>query len=166
MACALGMFFEPAVQHVGVHPVLPGQRCDGNTGLLARRHQLGLELWRVGPVCAMGRAYRRRRVFEHGVHDGLRAHDLARELAFAQDGFTGRLRLKHICNAFETVAEEPFFTLWMNLGRLIGYLESNDRYLVNYSRRHYKGLPISSSIAESAVNEVVSWRMAKKRQMR
>ena len=75
-------------------------------------------------------------------------------------------RLKHICNAYETVTEEPFFTLWMNLGRLIGYLESNDRYLVNYSRRHYKGLPISSSIAESAVNEVVSWRMAKKRQMR
>ena len=54
----------------------------------------------------------------------------------------------------------------MNLGRLIGYLESNDRYLVNYQCRHYKGLPISSSIAESAVNEVVSWRMAKKRQMR
>ena len=54
----------------------------------------------------------------------------------------------------------------MNLGRLIGYLEWNDRYLVNYQCRHYKGLPISSSIAESAVNEVVSWRMAKKRQMR
>ena len=54
----------------------------------------------------------------------------------------------------------------MNLGRLIGYLESNDRYLVNYQRRYYKGMPISSSIAESAVNEVVSWRMAKKRQMR
>jgi hypothetical protein len=53
----------------------------------------------------------------------------------------------------------------LNLGRLIGYLESNDRYLVNYSRRHFKG-PISSSISESAVNEVVSWRMAKKRQMR
>lgn len=75
-------------------------------------------------------------------------------------------RLKHICKAFEMVAGEPFFTLWMNLDRLIGYLESNDRYLVNYRRRHYKGLPISSSIAESAVNEVVSWRMAKKRQMR
>ena len=75
-------------------------------------------------------------------------------------------KLKHICNAIEMVAGEPFFTLWMNLGRLIGYLESNDRYLVNYRRRHYKGLPISSSIAESAVNEVVSWRMAKKRQMR
>jgi hypothetical protein len=38
--------------------------------------------------------------------------------------------------------------------------------LVNYSARHRKGLPISSSIAESAVNQVVSYRMAKKRQMR
>jgi hypothetical protein len=38
--------------------------------------------------------------------------------------------------------------------------------LVNYSARHRKGLPISSSIAESAVNQVISHRMAKKRQMR
>jgi hypothetical protein len=38
--------------------------------------------------------------------------------------------------------------------------------LVNYGARHRKGLPISSSIAESAVNQVVSYRMAKKRQMR
>ena len=38
--------------------------------------------------------------------------------------------------------------------------------LVNYGARHRKGLPISSSIAESAVNLVVSHRMAKKQQMR
>ncbi|NPT58280.1 hypothetical protein GNZ13_27895 [Paraburkholderia sp. 5N] len=38
--------------------------------------------------------------------------------------------------------------------------------MVNYGARHRKGLPISSSIAESAVNQVVSHRMAKKRQMR
>ena len=75
-------------------------------------------------------------------------------------------RLKRINDAFGIVAAQPYFTLWMNLARLIGYLESNDRYLVNYQRRHYKGLSISSSIAESAVNEVLSWRMAKKRQMR
>ena len=35
-----------------------------------------------------------------------------------------------------------------------------------YGARYYKGLPISSSIAESAVNQVVSHRMAKKQQMR
>ena len=43
---------------------------------------------------------------------------------------------------------------------------SNRRTLVNYGARHRKGLPISSSIAESAVNQVVSHRMAKKQQMR
>ena len=37
---------------------------------------------------------------------------------------------------------------------------------MNYGARYYKGLPISSSIAESAVNQVVSHRMAKKQQMR
>src|SRR5689334_17590405 len=46
------------------------------------------------------------------------------------------------------------------------YLESNSRYLVNYGWRYRRGMPISSSIAESAVNEVVSLRCAKKRQMR
>jgi len=48
----------------------------------------------------------------------------------------------------------------------VAYLRNNAHTLVNYSARHRKGLPISSSIAESAVNQVISHRMAKKRQMR
>jgi hypothetical protein len=39
-------------------------------------------------------------------------------------------------------------------------------YLVNYGARRHRGLPIASSIAKSAVNEVVSHRMAKRQQMR
>jgi hypothetical protein len=46
------------------------------------------------------------------------------------------------------------------------YIENNAGMLVNYGMRYYKRLPISSSIAESAVNLVVSHRMAKKQQMR
>jgi hypothetical protein len=46
------------------------------------------------------------------------------------------------------------------------YLRNNAHTLVNYGARYCKGLPISSSIAESAVNQLVSHRMAKKRQMR
>jgi hypothetical protein len=46
------------------------------------------------------------------------------------------------------------------------YLRSNDSYIVNYGRRYRKGLPISSAIAEPAVNQVVSSRMAQHRQMR
>ncbi|MFL9936875.1 hypothetical protein P0D88_49850 [Paraburkholderia sp. RL18-103-BIB-C] len=56
--------------------------------------------------------------------------------------------------------------MWWNLNTISSYLKNNARTLVNYGARHRKGLPISSSIAESAVNHVVSYRMAKKRQMR
>ena len=56
-------------------------------------------------------------------------------------------------------------TLWGNLRKAANYVSDNPG-LVNYGRRHRKGLPVSSSIAESAVNQVVSLRMAKKRQMR
>lgn len=62
--------------------------------------------------------------------------------------------------------EYEFSRLWWNLHGVACYLRSNAPYLVNYARRYYKGLPVSSAIAESAVNEVVSLRMAKKRQMR
>lgn len=74
-----------------------------------------------------------------------------------------RLKLRYI--AFDIVTGD-LFALGMSLGRLFKYLESNDWYLVNYGRRHYKGLLISSVIAESAVNEVISSRMSKKRHMR
>ncbi|WP_051888025.1 ISKra4 family transposase [Caballeronia sordidicola] len=57
-------------------------------------------------------------------------------------------------------------TLYWNLGRLYFYIENNAGTLVNYRMRYHKGLPISSSIAESAVNLMVSHRMAKKQQMR
>jgi hypothetical protein len=54
-----------------------------------------------------------------------------------------------------------FSTLWWNLHRLSCYIDNNAGTLVNYGARYHKGLPISSSIAESAVNQVVSHRMAK-----
>ena len=57
-------------------------------------------------------------------------------------------------------------TLIWNVGKLLGYLGSNKRYLVPYAARYRAGLPISSATAESAVNELVSTRMAKGQQMR
>jgi hypothetical protein len=59
-----------------------------------------------------------------------------------------------------------FGTPWWNLRGVAGYVRNNTSALVNYGARYRKGLPISCSIAESAVNQVVSLRMAKKRQMR
>lgn len=66
---------------------------------------------------------------------------------------------------------------WDRLGREItsakwlvwqvcSYIRSRTRFLVNYDARHRKRLSISSSVAESAVNQVVSVRMAKQQQVR
>lgn len=76
-------------------------------------------------------------------------------------------RLKRIHDMFGLVPEDSaHMALWWNLRGTYWYLESNGKYLVNYGWRYRRGMPISSSIAESAVNEVVSLRCAKKRQMR
>ena len=65
-------------------------------------------------------------------------------------------RLKRVHDAFGLVPDKEFSTLYWNLRHAFWYLRSNAQYLVNYARRHHKRLPISSAIAESAVNEVVS----------
>ena len=75
-------------------------------------------------------------------------------------------RIKEIHDALELRLDSQLSPLWWNLREIFWYLESNERYMVNYSRRHRKGLPISSAMAESAVNQVVSIRFAKKQQMR
>lgn len=54
VAATVFMFLEPAVQYVGIHQVLSGQRSNGNPGLLARGHQFRFEFWRAGPVGASG----------------------------------------------------------------------------------------------------------------
>jgi hypothetical protein len=47
-----------------------------------------------------------------------------------------------------------------------GYINANAAHIPNYGERHRCGEPISSSIAESTVNQVISRRMVKKQQMR
>ena len=74
-------------------------------------------------------------------------------------------RLKALDGKLSARPQYEGSTLWWNLRKAACYIRDNPG-LVNYARRHHKGLPVSSSIAESAVNQVVSLRMAKKRQMR
>jgi hypothetical protein len=77
-------------------------------------------------------------------------------------------RLKILHDMLDDIPpEDPTLRpLWWNLRGTYWYLDLNRKYLVNYDWRYRRGMPISSSIAESAVNEVVSLRCAKKRQMR
>ena len=88
----LAVFLEPAVQHIGVHAVLQGDRGNRGAGLLASRHQFGLELWGVGAVRTPHRIAGCLRDFEHHVHGRLRAHDLPQADQVIQDGLATRLR--------------------------------------------------------------------------
>ena len=45
-------------------------------------------------------------------------------------------------------------------------LEHNEAALVHYDARRRRGEPIATSFVESAVDEIIAWRMAKARQMR
>jgi hypothetical protein len=75
-------------------------------------------------------------------------------------------RLNRLHSALEAWPEHWSSRLAWNVRIVRRYLEMNRHYLVNYGVRYRKGLPISSGIAESAVNQVASHRMAKKQQMR
>ena len=49
---------------------------------------------------------------------------------------------------------------------LLTYLKRNEAALVHYAARRRRGEPIATSFVESAVDEIVAWRMAKAQQMR
>jgi hypothetical protein len=49
---------------------------------------------------------------------------------------------------------------------LLAYLERNEVALVHYAARRRRGQPIATSFVESAVDEIISWRMSKAQQMR
>jgi hypothetical protein len=53
-----------------------------------------------------------------------------------------------------------------HVAELLGYLERNQAALVPYAARRRRGEPISTAFVESAVNEIVAKRMAKRQQMR
>ena len=56
--------------------------------------------------------------------------------------------------------------LRQHVADLLGYLKRNEAALVPYAARRRRGEPIATSFVESAVDEIVSWRMAKAQQMR
>jgi hypothetical protein len=56
--------------------------------------------------------------------------------------------------------------LWQRVAGLRGYLQRNKAALVPYAARRRRGEPIATSFVESAVDEIIAWRMAKAQQMR
>ena len=56
--------------------------------------------------------------------------------------------------------------LRQHVADLLGSLERNEAALVHYAARRRRGEPIATSFVESAVNEIIAWRMAKAQQMR
>ena len=49
---------------------------------------------------------------------------------------------------------------------LLGYLGCNEAALVPHAARRRCGEPIATSFMESAVDEIIAWRMTRKQQMR
>ncbi len=66
----------------------------------------------------------------------------------------------------EPAAEAKVRRLVARCAELRSYIESNEGALIDYGQRHRAGKPISTSRAEGTVNQLVSARMNKRRQMR
>ena len=62
--------------------------------------------------------------------------------------------------------EHKKYKLFCAVSEFDKYIELNSHFIPNYGERYRNGESISSSLAESTVNEVISRRMAKKQQMR
>jgi hypothetical protein len=80
-----------------------------------------------------------------------------------------RRRLAALCRWTEcrTVREVAGIDkLRQRVADLLSYLERNEAALVHYDARRRRGEPIATSFVESAVNEIIAWRMAKAQQMR
>ena len=115
----------------------------------------------LGPSCplpldwAQAEVERLRHLLWNGRHDEARAR-LGAVAAIA--GVIGPLNGP----AFERKAAR----LAELCAALRGYITHNRASLIDYGRRHRAGKPISSSRAESTVNQLVNARMNKRRQMR
>src|ERR1017187_2277575 len=81
-------------------------------------------------------------------------------------GIAGLVHLEHWswAQCFQHIL--PLRKMAGALLNLIRYLESNSDSMPNYGSRYRDRLRISTGFVESAVNEIIAKRMAKKQQMR
>jgi len=81
----------------------------------------------------------------------------------------GPIRLVHLsqwAHASSLQGTKPIAKLASALPDLVRYVELNRDSMPNYGLRYRSGQRISTSFAESSVNEIISHRMAKRQQMR
>lgn len=77
--------------------------------------------------------------------------------------------LESLCfdlDLFSESKEHRKHKLWRTVSEFYEYIKLNSPFIPNYGERYRHGEPVSSAVAESTVNEVVSRRMSKKQQMR
>ncbi len=89
-------------------------------------------------------------------HHGKACEALGRITSWAQDAI--------VLNTL--VIEAQARRLVARCAALRSYIETNEGALIDYGQRHRVGKPISTSRAEGTVNNLVSARMNKRRQMR
>jgi hypothetical protein len=65
-----------------------------------------------------------------------------------------------------TVSRENARKLRGKLGKFIGYISANRDFIPNYGKRYRAEKPITTSFAESTVDQVISRRFVKKQKMR
>lgn len=111
--------------------------------------------------------------FEHVLQRlrGLRKTDLRTAEASLKRVESAKWRLWHgrasgSLAQLKVVLPQCSGPLYDRVNELIVYLNRNDDRLVNYGVRYRKGMPISTSTAESAVETVVGDRFKKNRKMR
>ena len=69
-------------------------------------------------------------------------------------------------DTFTENKDGKMYKLWKTIDEFYEYIKANSQFIPNYGERYRHGEAVSSAVAESTVNEVVSRRMAKKQQMR
>ena len=172
--------FRQALTAAGVHADTPATvLCDGDAGLWRLQREV---LPNATPVLDWWHAAVR---FEHalqaarslgaGTADTRVAGTAARGLERAKwrlwhGNWPGcRRRLAALCRwaGREGVREVAGADkLQRQVAGLLGYLGRNEAALVPYAARRRRGEVIATSFVESAVDEIIAWRMTKKQQMR
>jgi hypothetical protein len=151
---------------------------DGDAGLRAIQRRVAPEAKHVLDWFHVGMRFENLKQVAKGINgltDGaLRNHALAEiERAkwrfwngYAERGIIGLVHLAHWAAAQCFDHLPSLKKLSKSLLDVIRYLESNSDSIPDYGERYRAGSRISTGFAESAVNEIIAKRMAKKQKMR